>query len=83
MGWVFAHYGDGWDGVCGDACPDDPYKFDPGVCGCGMLDTDNDGTPDCIDTIPRITEWGIIALSLLMLAVGTPYMRLRMALVFQ
>jgi hypothetical protein len=34
-------------------------------------------------TIPRITEWGIIALSLLMLAVGTPYMRLRMALVFQ
>ncbi len=48
-----------------------------------MPDTDNDGTPDCIDTIPRITEWGLIALSLVMLAVGTLYMRLRMALVFQ
>jgi len=34
-----------------DTCPDDPYKTEPGVCGCGSSDTDTDadGTPDCID----------------------------------
>ncbi|MCH8150451.1 MAG: FG-GAP repeat protein, partial [Planctomycetes bacterium] len=26
---------DGLDGVCGDNCPDDPNKVDPGDCGCG------------------------------------------------
>jgi hypothetical protein len=35
----------------GDCCPDDPNKTQPGVCGCGVADTDTDGdlTPDCID----------------------------------
>jgi PKD repeat protein len=41
------------DGVgdCDENCPNDPDKTDPGVCGCGLAetDTDNDGTPDCID----------------------------------
>jgi hypothetical protein len=37
-----------------DDCPNDPDKVDPGVCGCGISDedTDNDGTPDCIDNCP-------------------------------
>ena len=35
----------------GDACPDDPNKLDPGLCGCGVADTDSDGdgTPNCKD----------------------------------
>jgi hypothetical protein len=35
-----------------DLCPDDPDKFDPGICGCGVPDddTDEDGEMDCIDT---------------------------------
>ncbi|MFH0899514.1 MAG: SUMF1/EgtB/PvdO family nonheme iron enzyme [Pseudomonadota bacterium] len=36
-----------------DLCPDDPAKTDPGVCGCGAidsdLDTDGDSVPDCRD----------------------------------
>ena len=38
----------------GDECPDDPYKTESGVCGCGTpdVDTDADGTPDCIDACP-------------------------------
>lgn len=35
-------------------CPDDPNKSEPGICGCGVsdeIDTDHDGTPDCIDYI--------------------------------
>jgi len=34
-----------------DTCPDDPYKTEPGVCGCGVADTDSDGdgNPDCTD----------------------------------
>ncbi|MDX2169640.1 MAG: putative Ig domain-containing protein [Deltaproteobacteria bacterium] len=37
-----------------DACPDDPAKTAPGVCGCGLsdVDTDADGTPDCNDQCP-------------------------------
>ncbi len=37
-----------------DACPDDPFKTEPGVCGCGVPDTDGDvdGTPDCNDLCP-------------------------------
>ena len=42
------------DGFCdaGDLCPADPLKFAPGQCGCGVLDldTDSDGTADCVDT---------------------------------
>ncbi len=34
-----------------DACPDDPLKDDPLVCGCGSPETDDDsdGVPNCID----------------------------------
>jgi hypothetical protein len=34
-----------------DACPDDPAKTDPGICGCGIPDTDSDadGAADCLD----------------------------------
>ncbi len=37
-----------------DPCPFDPVKTDPGVCGCGVADTDVDldGTPDCDDGCP-------------------------------
>ena len=37
-----------------DGCPDDPAKTEPGVCGCGVPDTDadGDGTPDCNDQCP-------------------------------
>ena len=38
-----------------DGCPDDPAKTAPGVCGCGVADTDTDGdgTPDCSDRCPH------------------------------
>ena len=51
--------------VCqGDACDNDPDKTEPGVCGCGVADTDtdDDGTPDCIDGCPsdvNKTEEGV------------------------
>ncbi len=34
-----------------DLCPDDPDKIEPGVCGCGVSDEDenNNGIPDCLD----------------------------------
>ena len=37
-----------------DNCPADPNKLEPGICGCGVADTDgdNDGTPDCNDNCP-------------------------------
>lgn len=37
-----------------DLCPDDPSKVDPGVCGCGVPDTDRDGDAleDCLDACP-------------------------------
>ncbi len=42
--------------VCGeDGCPADASKSSPGVCGCGVADTDSDsdGTPDCNDACPN------------------------------
>jgi nitrous oxidase accessory protein NosD len=37
-----------------DLCPADPNKTEPGVCGCGVPDTDTDadGTPNCHDACP-------------------------------
>jgi len=42
------------DGSGLDACPNDPSKTVPGVCGCGVADTDGDadGTPNCKDSCP-------------------------------
>ena len=39
---------------CADECPFDPYKTEPGDCGCGVddVDTDSDGIPDCNDECP-------------------------------
>ncbi len=45
---------DGVGDAC-DGCPEDPNKTDPGVCGCGNVetgDTDSDGHIDCIDNCP-------------------------------
>ncbi|MDH5671836.1 MAG: hypothetical protein OEZ06_06775 [Myxococcales bacterium] len=42
-------------GVCQvDGCPDDPAKSEPGVCGCGVPETnsDTDPVPDCQDGCP-------------------------------
>lgn len=38
-----------------DVCPNDPNKTSPGICGCGIpdTDTDRDGTPDCVDGCPN------------------------------
>jgi len=38
-----------------DQCPNDPNKTEPGVCGCGVPDTDSDldGTPNCNDQCPN------------------------------
>lgn len=48
--------GPGWIVVGGDGCPIDPLKVLPGVCGCGIADTDleNDGVADCIDNCPNV-----------------------------
>jgi hypothetical protein len=46
-----------WKGAV-DNCPDDPNKTEPGICGCGVADTDSDGdgTPDCNDPCPNDTN---------------------------
>ena len=42
-----------------DQCPEDPNKIIPGICGCGVvesetdIDSDNDNTPDCADGCPN------------------------------
>ena len=40
--------------VCEDACPADPEKAQPGICGCGVPDddTDSDATLDCNESCP-------------------------------
>ncbi len=40
--------------LCLDLCPDDDDKTEPGICGCGIADTDSDadGTADCDDLCP-------------------------------
>jgi hypothetical protein len=45
--------GDGSIDAC-DGCPCDAAKTAPGLCGCGIADTDRDGdgTPDCRDGCP-------------------------------
>lgn len=47
------------DGVCDDVdgCPTDPDKTEPGLCGCGVPDTDadNDGIADCNDPCDNTT----------------------------
>ena len=46
--------GDGVDALCGDECPADPNKTVPGVCGCGVSESDSDAdtVPDCVDQCP-------------------------------
>ena len=43
--------GDGFSCAPVDECPEDPDKTAPGMCGCGVPDTDTDGdaSADCID----------------------------------
>lgn len=38
-----------------DSCPGDPDKLIPGICGCGKpdVDSDGDGTMDCLDKCPN------------------------------
>ena len=44
---------DGQGDAC-DACPIDPWKVEPGICGCGIEDSDRDedGVADCNDDCP-------------------------------
>jgi hypothetical protein len=49
--------GDGVPDLC-DGCPNDPYKTEPGACGCGNpdIDSDGDGIMDCVgvDNCPAV-----------------------------
>ena len=41
-----------------DACPADPLKTDPGICGCGLsdADADRDGIADCQDSCATVAN---------------------------
>ncbi len=41
-----------------DDCPNDDNKLMPGICGCGVpdTDTDDDGTADCNDNCPLVAN---------------------------
>ena len=40
-----------------DGCPDDPAKIEPGVCGCGISETDDDGDGVlCEDNCPAVVN---------------------------
>jgi FG-GAP repeat/Thrombospondin type 3 repeat len=45
---------------CDDDCPNDSSKIAPGVCGCGVADTDTDtdadGLSDCVDNCPTVAN---------------------------
>jgi hypothetical protein len=45
----------GYSELSDDGCPSDPGKTTPGICDCGVPDTDsdNDGVPDCKDSYPN------------------------------
>ncbi len=47
---------DGYVADQSDLCPTDANKSSPGVCGCGVpdSDTDADGVPDCNDACPDV-----------------------------
>jgi len=49
--------GDGVGDVC-DSCPTDEGKVSPGVCGCGVVDTDSDGdgVANCQDNCPTVAN---------------------------
>jgi len=48
------------DGVCDsdDPCFQDPLKIDPGQCGCGVedVDEDGDGVAECVDLCPGVDD---------------------------
>lgn len=63
--------GDGVDGVCGDACPQNPDLLAPEACcpnqtpSCLNQDCDD---VDCDNLIiPTVSEWGLVILTLLLL----------------
>ncbi|MCU0664868.1 MAG: hypothetical protein MUC50_21410, partial [Myxococcota bacterium] len=45
--------------VVGDACPSDPNKTEPGMCGCGVADIDSDknGILDCLETSDELSHY--------------------------
>jgi len=49
--------GDALGDAC-DGCPNDANKIAPGICGCGVADTDTDGdgVADCVDNCPAVAN---------------------------
>ncbi len=47
---------EGYVSATGDSCPNDPAKTSPSDCGCGAVETDDDGdgVSDCIDPTPAL-----------------------------